>query len=329
MRTTYGLLLIVTLLAGASDAPAQPYNVKVVGSKTHTRHRDLGPFSSTANKDFKGYVTAGVNAHGNLDGAANNGIKARYIAVPGPPSAQGFTVNSGTASATGTACTPPLPACTASGSTSVTGTWVREQYFFRLGADDTFIWNLAPGPHTGADAWYVGDAWDPWPMGEGGMTPIDPDEPLWGFDFGLDDETELQVREDASFTARFTSLIADNVATGEVDTFRAANPALIYDVSFGAIGLNYWVDITYGSPTGFPITFSASEAQAEAALLQALQSGWTGDLSVLQGTIDIRGHQSVTFGSHSHAQAAVPEPASLIPIGLGVLMLLRRKKRTP
>lgn len=321
MRTFHGMAIVAMLCAGMTCALAQPVD-KVKGSSTFTRYRPL-PNASGAPATYNAVVTAGVNAHGTIDSDHVSGVKATYTTPPGTLTT--YTVSTRTVSALGI-CPPPFPVCVASGSTKTTAIGDPQGWGLRVGAKDEFAWALVPGPHTGASTWYVGDAWDPWPLGIDGLSPIDPDEPLWDFGFDLDDETDVQIRADGWFSARFTSLVADEIATSQVDAFRAANPELIYDVQFGAIGLNYWVDITYGSPAGFPITFVDSEAIAEAALLQALQSGWTGDLSVLQGTIDVRGHERVTFGTHDHVQAAVPEPASLVVLGLGAFMLARRKK---
>ena len=60
-------------------------------------------------------------------------------------------------------------------------------------------------------------------------------------------------------------------------------------------------------------------------MLAALQGGWTGDLSVVNGMIDVGGHVSATLGTEGDidmedvgTSAPVPEPANILLIAAGL-----------
>lgn len=323
MRNLMKLALVALLATQQLFAWADPVSVNVAGTHRFTKHRSIGSVPDTVPRSWYGAALVEVHAHGGSDSRYVYGEKCRY--TPSPPTFTNGAIATGVATAYGQDCGNPLPVCRATGSAAVFGSFSRGLFDTTAQAGDLFIAGLAPGPHDGASTTYYGDAWDPWPLGRDSMIPIDPDEPLFDFGFWLDERTrESTAGPDGQWSASYAAYLADGISTYEVDPFRAAIPKLMYEVKFGLRGSGYWVEFIHGSPPTFPITFNLSEADAEARLLNALQNGWTGDLEVLEGTLDVRGHDRFTWGVHDHVEAAVPEPAGLAALALGLMALARR-----
>lgn len=326
MRTIIKLAVLALSAIPLSGAMADPVAVSVAGSHRITRNRPLSSVPSTVPRSWYGVALVEVNAHGGWDLNHVYGEKCSYS--PNPPTFHNGSVTTGVVTAYGQDCGNPLPICRATGSATVFGSFYTGLFDTTAQAEDLFFAGLAPGPHDGAWASYWGDTWDPWPIGLDSLVPIDPDEPLFDFGFWLDERTcESTAGPDGQWSASYAAYLADGISTYEVDPFRAAMPELMYEVKFGLRGSGYWVEFIYGSPPTFPITFSLSEADAEARLLSALQNGWTGDLEVLTGTLDVRGHDQFTWGVHDHVEAAVPEPTGLAVLALGLMSLTRRRGR--
>jgi hypothetical protein len=114
------------------------------------------------------------------------------------------------------------------------------------------------------------------------------------------------------------------IATFDDNVFYSSKPALLYTLTIGltpASGLV--VDFVQGAPTGFPLAIDQTPSQIEGSVLSALTGGWTGDLSVLTGTLDVSGHDNASVG-FSYAfdvsmPSTVPEPSSALLVGFGAL----------
>jgi hypothetical protein len=89
------------------------------------------------------------------------------------------------------------------------------------------------------------------------------------------------------------------------------------------------VSFVPGAPSGFPVTFSKTQSQIEAAVLAAVQGGLSSDLTAVSGEIDVSGHTSATIGAEGDIFVAgsIPEPSTFALLGLGTLSLLAYDRR--
>ena len=185
--------------------------------------------------------------------------------------------------------------------------------------------NVAPG----GSASFFGNARDPYPFQMQDLSPI-PAGTLLSFSLTLPaaGNSLTPIGSLGNWSVTYASYIAD-IDTSDVDTFYAANPALLYSLTLSDSSAGYAVSFVPGAPSGFPVTFSKTQSQIEAAVLAAVQGGLSSDLTAVSGEIDVSGHTSATIGAEGDIFVAgsIPEPSTFALLGLGTLSLLAYDRR--
>lgn len=120
-------------------------------------------------------------------------------------------------------------------------------------------------------------------------------------------------------------------ALHDVDQFFASSPELIATVSFGVSADGVSADYLLNTGSSFSLTFSKSEEQFESDLQSALTDGWSGDLDVLDASVDFSGNDNVSIGIayDFSAAASIPEPSpsSLLVYGLALMWLVEGRRK--
>jgi hypothetical protein len=177
----------------------------------------------------------------------------------------------------------------------------------------------------GASASFFGNAKDPFPFQMQDLSPI-PFGTLIDFSLTLPASgTILPPGEDWSVT--YSSAIKD-INTSDDGIFYNASPDSLYSMTISSGPGGFSANFVPGSPSGFPITFSETPAQIDAAVLAALASGWSSDLLLVSGQINAGGHTSATIGNSLsiEADAAAPEPSTFVMMAAGALLVFLGKK---
>lgn len=276
-----------------------------------------------------------TDAHGGApDVKVGSGIKLTFTR-PNPFVAGVWTpgsVSSGVAYSPGDGC----------GSVGVTRL-VADGYFrgliFKQGvlsAESRFGANLAVVQHEDDIGWasYYGVTVDPWPFGPDGFAPI-PETLAFGFNLPSSQDWPLEI-QNGFWRASYTASIRD-IATYDVDAYYSSDPAPLYSVDFGVTSLGPWAAVGLFNPPGFTVHFDETAEQIGQRLLTAMTNGWTGDLPLIAGNLDFRGQQvrvpsNLTIGYKDEAEARValppvPEPSTLLAIGVGVAALAASRRR--
>ncbi len=325
-----GTLGVALMGVGNSAFGIEIFDVEGVHSHTTSREFDLGSVQWQA-KDWNGRVYAKAFAHGGPSAAPyfKNGIKLSYA----PPGVGGGTLGSFTQGTISQSANVTEGPCHADGSSTLTGSAAVVGFFSPklVGkAKSVFIANVAPVAHPEGSASFIGETWDPWDFGIGGFMPI-----YDGLDFKFELPPEFRAQiSGGTWNASFSALIK-NAAIDDVDIFhQQSNPEPLYTVACGQNSTGMWADVTLGNPigVGIPVLWDHTEAQMEQTLLTALNNQtFSSDQLILSGAVDLRGVPSATIGYHDKAEAfkavAVPEPASILAMALGLGILARRRHK--
>jgi len=317
----------------ADEAVATPFSIQQDGVFADSWVFPAGgalPTAVGATKTWSATATAGATADG-VTGAAFGtpvtGTKLTYTSAGTASGLPSGTFTSGTVSAPDSA-TGSLGS-TSSGKITISGARTA------IGVNTATIGGGAtvrPAAKKGASASFFATARDPFPFQMQDLSPI-PDGTVLDFSLTLPASGNSLPAGDASdnWTVTYKSWIKD-IDTSDVDTFYKAGPALLYSLSLSSGPGGFAVDFEPGSPAGFPVTFSQSKSDIEAAMLAALEGGWSGDLAAVSGTIDVGGHVSATIGAEGDIDldaigSPVPEPANLwlLAGGLAGIGLARRR----
>jgi hypothetical protein len=184
---------------------------------------------------------------------------------------------------------------------------------------------VVAGSKPGASASFFANARDPFPFQMQDLSPI-PSGTLIDFSLTLPASgTILPPGEDWSVT--YSSAIKD-INTSDDTVFYNANPDSLYSMTISSGPGGFSANFVPGNPSGFPITFSETPAQIDAAVLADLASGWSSDLTLVSGQINAGGHTSATIGNSLaiEADAAAPEPSDFLMMAAGALLVFIGKK---
>ena len=310
----------------ADQALAVPFSIQSDGTFDGSWTFPSGgalPTAVGATKPYTATATAGATADG-LTGPAFGkvitGTKLTYTSAGLASGLPSGTFTSGTVTAPDKVTAPS--GSSSDGKITITGNHTGpDANSATIGGGAT----VKAAAKKGSTASFFATARDPFPFQMQDLSPI-PDGTLLNFSLTLPASSNSLPAAGATNDWNVTYKVwIKDIDTSDVTTFYMADPALLYSLSLSSGPSGFSVDFEPGAPAGFPVTFSQSTSQIDAAMLAALQGGWTGDLSVVNGMIDVGGHVSATLGTEGDidmedvgTSAPVPEPANILLIAVGL-----------
>lgn len=318
LRTLPAMAASIATLSGAATVSADPVTFNTRG--THTKETSwTWPIPAAAMGPWQGTVFSWARADG-VDGPPPYTVQGTKLSFTPAP----FRFLPGTVTNTNTAIGPR--GSSAVGTTTLNGSAGLSTFNGFYGkAEVSHTGVIAPARRNGT-AKYVGDAWDPWPFGEGGIEFNGADRELA---LGLTCTNETPLNAGADWNASYSAFVRD-ISTFDDEVFFSQPAQLLYDVRFGADSDGVpFAHVQFGQPSGFALSFDRTVEEAQGLVLQALTSGAMLDLNVLNARLDLSGHTSATIGYADHFdvdRSKIPGPGPVALLVAAAVVSPRRKR---
>jgi hypothetical protein len=188
-------------------------------------------------------------------------------------------------------------------------------------------------PKNGGTASFLGTASDPFAYGDGGFIPILGNGHIsMSLEFGSDELLPVTPAEleGASWTLTSQAWVSQ-IPTFDDTVFFSSPRQLLYSLTITANMSGLSVDFFRNTPVGCGFTIAQSDSDIANGVLGAMSGGgFSGDLNVMSGVLDVSGMPSASIGYYDDFYASkpsvVPEPTTWIVFGGALYAGLRRRK---